>query len=154
VILLDLMMPVMNGWQFREQQTRDPQLAGIPVIVITANRDTRGIQADDTLFKPVNPEHLLEVVERWGAAAAEPALNVASPRASGGSATVPSPRTMRSTPQRPTVIPTLPSAPFSERLVEMLGHDLRNPLSAIAMTAGLLASQAVAPEVAEPTARI
>ena len=45
VILLDLMMPGMNGWQFREQQVKDPGLADIPVIVITANRDTRGIEA-------------------------------------------------------------------------------------------------------------
>src|SRR5712671_4951756 len=74
VILLDLMMPVMNGWQFREQQGRDPQLADIPVIVVTANRDTRGIHADGTLFKPVRPEQLLEAVERWSSA--EPALSV------------------------------------------------------------------------------
>src|SRR6187399_2509237 len=36
VILLDLMMPVMNGWQFREQQAKDPELSSIPVVVITA----------------------------------------------------------------------------------------------------------------------
>jgi CheY-like chemotaxis protein len=35
VILLDLMMPVMNGWEFRAEQTRDPELAAIPVIVVT-----------------------------------------------------------------------------------------------------------------------
>jgi two-component system sensor histidine kinase/response regulator len=154
VILLDLMMPGMNGWQFREQQANDPRIADIPVVVITANRDTRGIQADDTLFKPVNPELLLQTVKRFSAVA-EPALSMAASPAAG-SATTAHPRKARhSTPRRPTVVPTVPSAPFSERLVEMLGHDLRNPLSAIAMTAGLLASQsATAPEVAEPTTRI
>src|SRR5690349_16993945 len=41
VILLDLMMPVMNGWQFREQQTRDPRLAAIPVVVLSADSSLR-----------------------------------------------------------------------------------------------------------------
>jgi CheY-like chemotaxis protein len=36
LILLDLMMPVMDGWQFRQEQVRDPALAKIPVIAITA----------------------------------------------------------------------------------------------------------------------
>jgi CheY-like chemotaxis protein len=37
VILLDLMMPIMDGWAFRAEQLRDPTLAGIPVIVLTAD---------------------------------------------------------------------------------------------------------------------
>jgi CheY-like chemotaxis protein len=36
VILLDLMMPVMSGWQFRAAQRKDPALADIPVIVVSA----------------------------------------------------------------------------------------------------------------------
>jgi CheY-like chemotaxis protein len=36
VILLDLMMPVMDGWAFRRAQRLDPELAHIPVIVLTA----------------------------------------------------------------------------------------------------------------------
>jgi CheY-like chemotaxis protein len=36
VILLDLMMPVMDGWTFLREQAADPALAGIPVVVITA----------------------------------------------------------------------------------------------------------------------
>jgi CheY-like chemotaxis protein len=39
LILLDLLMPVMNGWEFRAHQQRDPRLAPIPVVVITASRD-------------------------------------------------------------------------------------------------------------------
>jgi CheY-like chemotaxis protein len=36
VIVLDLMMPVMNGWSFRQEQLRDAALAHIPVLVTTA----------------------------------------------------------------------------------------------------------------------
>jgi CheY-like chemotaxis protein len=36
-ILLDLMMPVMDGWEFRAEQLKDPALAEIPVIVISAD---------------------------------------------------------------------------------------------------------------------
>src|SRR5947207_15447872 len=37
LILLDLMMPVMNGWQFRAEQLKDPRLAEVPVLVISAD---------------------------------------------------------------------------------------------------------------------
>lgn len=37
LILLDLMMPLMNGWEFREAQLKDPQISGIPVVVISAH---------------------------------------------------------------------------------------------------------------------
>ena len=50
LILLDLMMPEMNGWQFREEQLKDEALREIPVIVMTA--------------KPVGLGQLLEAVER------------------------------------------------------------------------------------------
>ena len=36
LILLDLMMPQMNGWQFRSMQQADPTLADIPVVILTA----------------------------------------------------------------------------------------------------------------------
>src|SRR5262249_20832864 len=36
LILLDLFMPVMNGWSFRAEQRKDPKVAGIPIVVITA----------------------------------------------------------------------------------------------------------------------
>src|SRR5438445_696734 len=41
LILLDLMMPVMNGWQFRHEQQRDPELASIPLVVLSADRPTQ-----------------------------------------------------------------------------------------------------------------
>ena len=65
VILLDLMMPVMNGWQFREAQTSDPKIAGIPVVVVTAagaKDDIPAIEADAWLSKPVDLDRLLATI--------------------------------------------------------------------------------------------
>jgi len=67
VILLDLMMPGMNGWQFREEQLRHPLIAHIPVVVMTASRDASGIDANEVVFKPVKLASLLEVVKRYAA---------------------------------------------------------------------------------------
>ena len=67
VILLDLMMPVMDGWQFRREQTRDQQLAEIPVIVVSAaGRDRISeIDANAYLTKPVDLEQLLDRVNQY-----------------------------------------------------------------------------------------
>ena len=66
VILLDLMMPVMDGWEFRRRQIRDAHLARIPVIVFSAAGRERmhQIDADDYLAKPVDLEELLERINR------------------------------------------------------------------------------------------
>jgi CheY-like chemotaxis protein len=66
VIVLDLMMPVMDGWQFREEQIRDQALSGIPVIVVSAAGRMRmsDIEADEHLVKPVDLDQLLERVQR------------------------------------------------------------------------------------------
>lgn len=67
VILLDLMMPVMNGWQFRTAQQLNPKLADIPVVIVTAglhsDAATRDLAAHRCLKKPVSVEDLLEAVE-------------------------------------------------------------------------------------------
>ncbi len=65
LVLLDLMMPGMNGWQFREEQLADPALADIPVVVMTASRDLRDINADEVVLKPLKLTKLLSVVERF-----------------------------------------------------------------------------------------
>ncbi len=64
LILLDLMMPVMNGWQFREEQQRDPRLAAIPVVIVTALAVShpQALGADAVLTKPLDFDRLLEVV--------------------------------------------------------------------------------------------
>jgi CheY-like chemotaxis protein len=66
IILLDLMMPVMDGWQFRAEQKKDVALSAIPVIVITAaGSAARGsIDADEFITKPVRLEDLLAAVKR------------------------------------------------------------------------------------------
>src|SRR5262245_41874314 len=54
LILLDLMMPVMDGWQFLKQQGMSPSLAEIPVVVITAAgaQRTAQLKASAVLAKP------------------------------------------------------------------------------------------------------
>ncbi len=63
VILLDLMMPVMSGWQFREHQLQDTWLSAIPVIVVSA-MDDRGIKAAAKVPKPFRVEELLATIGR------------------------------------------------------------------------------------------
>ena len=67
VILLDLMMPVMDGWQFRQEQIRDASLADIPVIVVSAAGRERleKIHADAYLSKPVDLDELLGCVTQF-----------------------------------------------------------------------------------------
>jgi CheY-like chemotaxis protein len=66
VILLDMTMPVMNGWRFREEQMKDPALAKIPVIVCTADalaeEKAHEVGAAAWLRKPLEPERVLDVV--------------------------------------------------------------------------------------------
>jgi CheY-like chemotaxis protein len=65
LILLDLMMPGMNGWQFREEQLKDARLREIPVVVITASRlGSEAIHAREVLFKPVGLGELVDAVHR------------------------------------------------------------------------------------------
>jgi len=62
-ILLDLTMPVMDGWEFRRQQLSEPAFAKIPVVVVTAvspeRADPGSFDADAFLVKPVLPEKLI-----------------------------------------------------------------------------------------------
>lgn len=66
LILLDISMPVMNGWQFRQEQLKDAALAPVPVVVCTADGraavKAQSIGAAGWLQKPIDPERLLEVV--------------------------------------------------------------------------------------------
>jgi CheY-like chemotaxis protein len=68
LILLDLMMPVMDGWQFRAAQREDPQLAAIPVVLLTAVTEARStaptLRGLACVEKPVHLPRLLEVLER------------------------------------------------------------------------------------------
>jgi CheY-like chemotaxis protein len=67
LILLDLMMPVMDGQTFRAEQRADPALADIPVVVISAYRDVDKHAADlatEYLAKPVRLDTLLETARK------------------------------------------------------------------------------------------
>lgn len=68
LILLDLMMPVMNGWQFRREVAADPTFCDIPIAIITAYPGESGVKkmgAVDVLAKPSRIENLLVTVERY-----------------------------------------------------------------------------------------
>ena len=64
VIILDLMMPVMDGWEFRVEQQSDAMLAGIPLIAMSADMSAkaRAIAADVYLRKPIDFIELLDVI--------------------------------------------------------------------------------------------
>jgi len=68
IILLDMMMPVMDGWAFRKAQMADPALSSIPVIVLTAHSsasDTaRDMGAVGFLRKPLTLQELLTAVKQ------------------------------------------------------------------------------------------
>ncbi|HEX5688990.1 MAG TPA: response regulator, partial [Roseiflexaceae bacterium] len=63
LILLDLMMPVMNGWEFLEQQQHDARIARIPVVVLSARpslqHEAYVTHVDTFLQKPVDILSLL-----------------------------------------------------------------------------------------------
>src|SRR5512132_330516 len=65
-ILLDLMMPNMDGWQFRVAQKSDAELSSIPVIAVSADRTAKAaaIDADVYLAKPVDVNALLAALDR------------------------------------------------------------------------------------------
>jgi CheY-like chemotaxis protein len=69
VILLDVMMPVMDGRQFRAVQQEDPALSGIPVVVLSAHAEGTSaaaqMKASAFLQKPIDLRMLLETVERF-----------------------------------------------------------------------------------------
>jgi PAS domain S-box-containing protein len=74
VILLDLVMPVMNGFEFRRAQRQDPAFAGIPTVVLTGSVEgqTRRSELEGTeiLTKPVDIQDLVALAARWRAAGA------------------------------------------------------------------------------------
>lgn len=69
LILLDLAMPVMNGWQFRQNQLQEQRLAEIPVVLLSASHELeRGastLHIPEYLAKPITAEQLLDVAARY-----------------------------------------------------------------------------------------
>ena len=66
VVLLDLMMPVMDGFRFRIEQKNDPELASIPVVVMTARgpMEPGALDVQDIVPKPMKLTTLLEAIRR------------------------------------------------------------------------------------------
>jgi CheY-like chemotaxis protein len=70
LLLLDLMMPSMDGWQLRARLRSDPELAAIPIVIMTAHAGVLRAVADvrpetPVLPKPLDVERLLQVVATY-----------------------------------------------------------------------------------------
>jgi CheY-like chemotaxis protein len=70
LLLLDLMMPTMDGWQLRARLRSDPELAVIPIVIMTAHagvlRAVSNVSAETPVLpKPLNVERLLRVVATY-----------------------------------------------------------------------------------------
>ena len=70
LILLDIMMPGIDGWETLTRLKRDPATAKIPVIIFTAREHARGHQKSSEMGaagyfrKPFEPDELIELVEK------------------------------------------------------------------------------------------
>ncbi|MDD4975167.1 MAG: response regulator [Bacteriovorax sp.] len=67
LILLDIMMPQMNGYEFREAQLQDPRIANIPTIILSAAGKYENIEKlnfKECLKKPLDLETLIDVVKK------------------------------------------------------------------------------------------
>ncbi|MFQ6100670.1 MAG: response regulator transcription factor [Anaerolineae bacterium] len=71
LVLLDLMMPDMDGWEVYQQMKADDELKGIPVVVVTAKAQSidkvLGLhiaKVDDYVTKPFGPQELLQSVNK------------------------------------------------------------------------------------------
>jgi CheY-like chemotaxis protein len=66
LILLDLLMPAADGWQFRAEQLMNPTLASIPVIVVTAlpGSDATRALGLEVVSKPFDTRRLLSLIQR------------------------------------------------------------------------------------------
>jgi len=65
LVLLDLMMPVMNGWEFLAAVASDPTFERIPIVVMTATEHDAVPGALEVVTKPMDLKELLQLVERY-----------------------------------------------------------------------------------------
>ncbi len=69
MVLLDLMMPVMDGWSFCRVAKGSPEMQGVPIVVMSADRHLQqkadDVQADGYLLKPFDIDQLLATVLRY-----------------------------------------------------------------------------------------
>ena len=117
LIILDLRMPVMDGWQFRAAQKSDPALAGIPVLAISADGSAQAaaIDAQAYLRKPLTTQALLDAISKILAEA-----------------------------ERQRLLRKLEEAErfvALGRLAASVGHEINNPLAFVSMNVDLVAVQ-------------
>jgi signal transduction histidine kinase len=117
LIVLDLRMPVMDGWEFRAAQKNDPKLARIPVLAISADGSAKAaaIDAEAYLRKPLNTDALLNAIGRILGEA-----------------------------DRQTLLRRLEEAErFAAlgRLAASVGHEINNPLAYVSMNVDLAVTQ-------------
>ncbi|MEO7327804.1 MAG: response regulator [Minicystis sp.] len=65
VVLLDLVMPGMNGWDFYEKMRQRPELANIPVVVHSSSPDRAPVGVTRVVQKPVQIARLLSIVREY-----------------------------------------------------------------------------------------
>jgi CheY-like chemotaxis protein len=65
LVLLDLVMPVMNGWEFLAVVAGDPLLSPIPIVVLTAGDHVEVPGAREVVREPMDLKELLRIVERY-----------------------------------------------------------------------------------------
>ena len=65
LVLLDLWMPIMDGYEFLWRKKTDPDIAEIPVVVISATPPTSLEGVEKVLTKPIDLEQLMETVRRY-----------------------------------------------------------------------------------------
>ena len=68
LILLDLMMPVMDGWEFRRRMLKDERLAGVPIVLLSgadAHEHVNTLDASEVVTKPIQLERLYAAVHRY-----------------------------------------------------------------------------------------
>jgi|GEM_PF-629360 len=70
LMLVDLTLPKLEGWEMIRQLRAGPETSGIPVIVVSARRpqdeehEARALKIDHYVSKPFNPEHLMDLVDQ------------------------------------------------------------------------------------------
>ena len=123
LILLDLMMPVMDGWEFRVEQRADPALAHVPLIAMSADMSAkaRAIAADAYLRKPLDFAELVGRIRSVADRAAE---------------------------QRAAVADT--AAAFATMAAE-IAHEINNPLTYVMANLQVLADRL--PAATDPESR-
>jgi two-component system response regulator CpxR len=62
LVLLDLMMPVMSGWQLAESMHRSPDLSSVPILTITAARTSHRAPPGLVFIKPLDPDRIMAAI--------------------------------------------------------------------------------------------